>query len=161
MSVILTGQEREVAPGITIVSKTDLYGTITEVNEEFMRISGYTCEELIGHPHNILRHPDVPKAVFADLWATLKQGKPWVNLVKNRCKNGDHYWVEANVSPVVENGEVVGYISVRRRITDAQKAAAEALYKQVNAGKVRLKTVLWSIGSGVSVWPTKSIRCLS
>jgi methyl-accepting chemotaxis protein len=139
MSVILTGQEREVAPGITIVSKTDLYGTITEVNEEFMRISGYTCEELIGHPHNILRHPDVPKAVFADLWATLKQGKPWVNLVKNRCKNGDHYWVEANVSPVVENGEVVGYISVRRRITDAQKAAAEALYKQVNAGKVEVK----------------------
>ncbi|MDX1353181.1 MAG: PAS domain S-box protein, partial [Thiomicrorhabdus sp.] len=132
-------KEIEVPEGVTIVSKTDLHGTITDVNEEFVRISGYTREELLGQPHNIMRHPDVPKAVFKDLWQTLKLNKPWVQLVKNRCKGGEYYWVEANVSPIRENGEVVGYLSVRRRINESQKSAAAQLYKQVLAGKKSIK----------------------
>ncbi|WP_373017541.1 methyl-accepting chemotaxis protein [Thiomicrorhabdus sp.] len=135
----LGGKEREVADGVIIVSKTDLHGTITHVNDPFVEVSGFTREELIGQPHNIVRHADVPKAVFADLWSTLKQGKTWVQLVKNRCKNGDYYWVEANVSPIVEKGEVVGYMSVRRKISDEQKKAAQALYQQIAQGKKQLR----------------------
>jgi len=135
----LTGIEREVKEGVTIVSKTDLYGTITDCNDAFVEISGYRRDELIGQPHSILRHPDVPKAVFKDLWNTLQSGKPWVQLVKNRCANGDHYWVEANVSPILENNQVVGYLSVRRKITDAQKEAAQQAYAQIEAGKLTLK----------------------
>ncbi|MDG6773773.1 methyl-accepting chemotaxis protein [Thiomicrorhabdus sp. ZW0627] len=134
-----TGKERDVAEDVIIVSKTDLNGTITYVNDPFVEISGFSREELIGQPHNIVRHSDVPKAVFADLWATLKQGKTWVQLVKNRCKNGDYYWVEANVSPIVEKGKVVGYMSVRRKISDAQKKAAQALYQQIGQGKKQIK----------------------
>jgi methyl-accepting chemotaxis protein len=139
MNQTVTGREQEVPEGVTIVSQTDLHGTITSVNNTFVRISGYSREELIGQPHSLLRHPDVPKAAFKDLWATIQSGKPWTQFVKNRCKNGDHYWVEANVTPVLKKGEVVGYLSVRRRITDEQKQAAEAAYKAINAGKVSLK----------------------
>ncbi|GKT12586.1 MAG: methyl-accepting chemotaxis protein [Thiomicrorhabdus sp.] len=135
----LTGREQEVPEGVTIVSQTDLHGTITSVNDTFVRISGYSREELIGQPHNLLRHPDVPAGAFKDLWKTIQSGKPWSNLVKNRCKNGDHYWVEANVSPVLEKGQVIGYLSVRRCITDELKAAAEGAYAAVNAGKASLK----------------------
>lgn len=134
-----TGVEVEVKEDQTIVSRTDLQGTILDCNEAFVAISGYSRTELIGQPHNILRHPDVPKAVFKDMWATLKSGKPWVQLVKNSCKNGDHYWVEANVSPVLENNQVVGYLSVRRKVTDAQKIAAAQAYKAIDAGKVTIK----------------------
>lgn len=135
----VTNQEREVAEGIIIVSKTDLNGTITYVNDNFVNISGYTRDELVGQPHNIMRHPDVPKTVFKDMWQTLQSGKPWVQLVKNRCKNGDHYWVEANVSPIYENGQIVGFLSVRRKITDDLKQAASQLYKEIAAGKKRIK----------------------
>ena len=139
MSQTLTGREQEVPEGETIVSQTDLHGTIISVNDTFVRISGYSRQELIGQPHSLLRHPDVPKAAFKDLWETIQSGKPWTQLVKNRCKSGDHYWVEANVTPVLKNGEVIGYLSVRRRITDAQKQAAEAAYKAIEAGKISLK----------------------
>ncbi|MCF6254476.1 MAG: PAS domain-containing protein, partial [Thiomicrorhabdus sp.] len=139
MNRTVTGREQEVPEGETIVSQTDLHGTIVSVNDTFVRVSGYSREELIGQPHSLLRHPDVPKAAFKDLWETIQSGKPWTQLVKNRCKSGDHYWVEANVTPVLKNGEVVGYLSVRRRITDVQKQAAEAAYKAINAGKVSLK----------------------
>ncbi len=139
MDRTVTGKEKEVPEGVTIVSQTDLHGTITSVNNTFVRISGYSREELIGQPHSLLRHPDVPKAAFKDLWETIQAGKPWTQFVKNRCKNGDHYWVEANVSPVLKNGEVVGYLSVRRRISDEQKQAAEAAYKALESGKISLK----------------------
>jgi len=139
MNQAVTGVEQEVPEGVTIVSQTDLHGTIISVNNTFVRISGYSREELIGQPHSLLRHPDVPKAAFKDLWQTIQAGKPWTQFVKNRCKNGDHYWVEANVTPVLKKGEVVGYLSVRRCITDEQKQAAEAAYKAINAGKVSLK----------------------
>ncbi len=139
MERMVTGKEQEVPEGVTIVSQTDLHGTITDVNDTFVCVSGYSREELIGQPHSLLRHPDVPKAAFKDLWETIQSGKPWTQLVKNRCKNGDHYWVEANVTPVLKKGKVVGYLSVRRRITDEQKQAAEAAYKAIEAGKVSLK----------------------
>jgi methyl-accepting chemotaxis protein len=137
--VELTGNEREVKPGSTIISTTDLNGTIVECNDDFVDISGYTRQELIGQPHNILRHTDVPAAVFKDLWQTLKQGKPWTQYVKNRCKNGDFYWVKANITPVLRANELVGYQSVRTRISDAEKASAEALYKQIQNGKASIR----------------------
>ncbi|WP_157648629.1 PAS domain-containing protein, partial [Thiobacillus denitrificans] len=82
----------------TVVSKTDLHGNITYVNQDFINISGFSEAELIGQPQNIVRHPDMPVEAFADFWSTLKDGKAWTGLVKNRCKNGDHYWVEANAA---------------------------------------------------------------
>jgi len=139
MDRFVIDKEIDVKEGTTIVSKTDLHGTITYVNDEFVRLSGYTKEELIGQPHSITRHPDVPKAVFKDLWQTIQSDKPWVQLVKNRCKGGEHYWVEANVSPIRENGAVIGYLSVRRKITDAQKITGTQLYKQIQDGKVSIK----------------------
>lgn len=130
----VTTTEHALHDGRTIVSTTDLMGRITYANPYFVEVSGYTREELIGAPHNILRHPDMPAGAFADLWATIKTGKPWTGVVKNRCKNGDYYWVFANVTPVVENGKPVGYVSVRTKPSREQVAAADALYRQAAAG---------------------------
>ena len=115
----VTDKEIVLAPDILIVSKTDLKGRITFINRDFIEISGFSESELIGEPHNIVRHPDMPIEAFADLWATLKDGRPWTGMVKNRCKNGDFYWVIANATPLFENGQVSGYMSVKlpQRIT--------------------------------------------
>lgn len=133
------GVEKDISTLGIIVSKTDLFGTIQEVNEAFVVASGYEEHELLGQPHNILRHPDVPKAVFADMWETLKAGLPWVQVVKNQCKDGSYYWVQANVTPVVQNGEIVAYQSVRIPVDDDTKHAAESLYQQISAGKKRIQ----------------------
>jgi aerotaxis receptor len=117
-----------------IYSRTDLKGITTEANEAFCNISGFSREELIGKNHNIVRHPDVPPAAFEDLWRDLKQGRPWRGIVKNRRKDGGHYWVVANVSPVRENGQIVGYQSVRGRPTREEVAGAEAAYRRVREG---------------------------
>ncbi|BBP42564.1 methyl-accepting chemotaxis protein [Thiosulfativibrio zosterae] len=119
-----------------LISRTDLNGTILEANFEFIHVSGYSEKELIGQPHNLLRHPDVPSAVFKDMWDSLKAGKSWTQIVKNRAKNGDHYWVKANASPIIENGQCVGYISVRKPATPAEISAATEAYKQINAKKM-------------------------
>ena len=116
----VTQHELELNSTHQIVSKTDLKGRITFINRDFVEISGFTEEELIGQSHNIVRHPDMPPEAFQDLWSTVKSGKPWIGIVKNRCKNGDHYWVEAVVSPLKENGTVSGYISVRKKASRAQ-----------------------------------------
>lgn len=105
------------------ITHTDAKGRITWANDEFVEASGFTREELVGQSHNIVRHPDMPSEAFRDLWATLKRGRPWTGLVKNRRKNGDHYWVRANVSPSAE-----GYTSVRAKPTRQDVDAAEALY---------------------------------
>ena len=118
-----------------LVSKTDLKGILTFVNPDFIEVSGFTEKELIGKNHNMVRHPDMPPAAFEDLWTTVKSGKPWTGFVKNRCKNGDYYWVDANVTPITENGRVIGYMSVRNKPTRAQITAAEELYQKINAGK--------------------------
>ena len=114
-----------------IASKTDLKGLITYVNKAFVDISGYSESELIGQPHNILRHPDMPSEAFADLWRDIKHGRPWTGVVKNRCKNGDHYWVLANVTPLREGGNVVGFMSVRRKASRQQISAANAAYAAI------------------------------
>ncbi len=125
-----------------LVSKTDLKGIITFCNPDFIEISGFSEAELIGKNHNLVRHPDMPAAAFEDLWNTVKAGKPWTGYVKNRCKNGDYYWVTANVTPLRENGRIVEYMSVRTKPTRDQINQAEALYAKMNAGKLP-KPSLW------------------
>ena len=118
-----------------IISITSPKGVITSVNDSFLKISGFNEDELIGQAHNIVRHPDMPQAAFKDLWDTLSEGKPWMGLVKNRCKNGDHYWVNAYVMPMYKNGTLAGYQSVRVKPERAHVEAAEALYKKLREGK--------------------------
>ncbi len=117
-----------------IYSRTNLKGVIVEANDAFARVSGFTREEMIGQPHNLVRHPDMPEEAFADLWRDLKEGRPWRGVVKNRRKDGGFYWVVANVSPVRENGQVVGYQSVRSRPSRDEINAAEAAYSKFRAG---------------------------
>jgi len=128
-----------------LISETDLRGIITAANASFCAVSGFTHEELVGKPHNIVRHPDMPPAAFKDMWDTIQAGERWVGLVKNRCKNGDHYWVKAVVSPIKVNGEIVGYRSVRRKPTREEIAAAEELYRRMNAGEQGLLDTLGSL----------------
>ena len=97
----VTNVEKLLADDSLIVTKTDLKGRITYVNRDFIEISGFSEKELLGEPHNLVRHPDMPSEAFKDLWDTMKQGRPWTGFVKNRCKNGDFYWVLANVAPIV------------------------------------------------------------
>ena len=130
----VTQVEHEVQEGAFIVSTTDPQGIITSVNNEFIRISGFSESELIGQAHNLVRHPDMPASAFADLWDTIKKGKPWHGLVKNRCKNGEFYWVDANVSPVVIDGVTTGYLSIRSKPSQAQIRDAVYRYAQVNKG---------------------------
>ncbi len=128
------GVEYPLVDGRTIVSTTDMLGRITYANPYFVEVSGYRREELLGEPHNILRHPDMPAAAFADLWDTIKTGMTWTGVVKNRRRDGGYYWVFANVTPVMENGQPVGYLSVRTKPSRAQVAGADALYKQAARG---------------------------
>jgi aerotaxis receptor len=133
----VTGIEYILQDGQSIVSKTDTKGRITYVNPTFVEVSGFEADELIGKAHNIVRHPDMPPEAFADLWRTLKAGQPWTGLVKNRRKNGDFYWVVANVVPVKENGVTVGYMSVRTRPAREQVKAAEELYRAFRTGEAK------------------------
>ena len=137
----VTNVERELADGDSVVSKTDLKGLITYVNRTFCEISGFSEDELIGAPQNLVRHPDMPPAAFKDLWDTLQAGKSWKGLVKNRCKDGGYYWVEANANPIYENGSMVGYMSLRTRPTREQVDFAENLYRKIREGKARGWTV--------------------
>lgn len=107
-----------------IISETDLSGIITFANRKFCEIAGYAREELVGHPHNIIRHPDMPKAAFAELWATIQAGQNWQGIVKNLRKDGRFYWVETHVTPVIKNSIVVGYIAARKSVS--RLAALEA-----------------------------------
>ncbi|EKN5685713.1 TPA: PAS domain-containing protein [Salmonella enterica] len=119
----------------TLMSTTDLESYITHANDTFVQVSGYQLNELLAQPHNLVRHPDMPKAAFADMWYTLKQGEPWSGIVKNRRKNGDHYWVRANAVPMIREGRVTGYMSIRTRATDDEIAAVEPLYQALNEGR--------------------------
>ena len=125
----VTSNEVQLSDTTLIVSKTDLKGRITYVNKDFLDISGFTEAELIGEPHNIVRHPDMPVEAFQDLWDDLKAGRPWVGYVKNRCKNGADYWVEAHAAPVWENGQITGYMSVRRKPARDKVEAADGAYR--------------------------------
>ena len=118
-----------------LVSETDEKGKITFANDEFCEYAGYTIQELIGKPHNIVRHPDMPRAAFKDLWETIQKGDKWRGFVKNRAKNGQSYWVFATVYPFQSCGEQKGYISCRRVISEGEKEQYEALYKKMRAGE--------------------------
>lgn len=131
----VTGKERDYSPDIRIISTTDLKGILTYSNDDFKQVSGFTEEELVGKNHNVVRHPDMPPAAFADLWTTVKAKKPWMGIVKNRCKNGDHYWVNAYVTPLFENNEICGYQSVRTKPQKDQIERAERFYNKINSGK--------------------------
>ncbi|WP_186144557.1 methyl-accepting chemotaxis protein [Burkholderia gladioli] len=133
----VTQCEFEFPENATLMSTTDTQSNITYANEAFVKVSGFSPEEIHGQPHNVVRHPDMPKEAFADMWATLKGGEPWTALVKNRRKNGDHYWVRANATPVVRNGQTVGYMSVRTKASREEIAAADALYKDFREGNAR------------------------
>ncbi len=132
-----------------IVSKTDLKGRITYVNRDFLEISGFTEQELIGVPHNLVRHPDMPAEAFEDLWRTLKANRPWTGYVKNRCKNGDYYWVLANATPIWENGAVAGYMSVRRKPDPVVVREVEKVYAQFrNKSQGNLRIVRGAVVAG-------------
>ncbi|HEY0844153.1 MAG TPA: methyl-accepting chemotaxis protein [Noviherbaspirillum sp.] len=133
----VTSVEYFLRDGLAIVSKTDLKGKITYVNPYFIEVSGFAEDELLGAPHNLVRHPDMPPEAFADLWNTLKAGLPWTGLVKNRRKNGDCYWVQANVTPIREGERIVGYMSVRTRPSREELTAAEHLYGRMRAGQAK------------------------
>ncbi len=124
-----------------LISKTDTKGIIVYANAAFVEISGYTREELIGKPHNLVRHPDMPEEAFQDLWDTLKGGKPWLGLVKNRRKDGGFYWVLANVMPIYEHDQITGYASVRVKPSVEQIEAAEEFYDDIRSGNTRGHTV--------------------
>jgi aerotaxis receptor len=131
----VTNVEKQVQEGGFLVSMTDTRGIITYANDEFVRISGYTRDELMGQPHNLVRHPDMPPAAFADLWATIKADKSWHGTVKNRSKDGGFYWVDVNATPVAEQGKTVGYVSIRSKPSRSQVREAQRIYALVNQGK--------------------------
>ncbi len=139
----VTQREIDFPEGVVFVSKTDTKGIITYVNDGFQKISGYSRDELMGKPHNLLRHPDMPEWAFKSLWDTVKGGHPWAGIVKNRAKNGDHYWVKASVIPIMENGVLLGHLSFRRKPTHAEVSAADALYKSGSVPSTRRSLIKW------------------
>jgi aerotaxis receptor len=139
----ISNREKRIPPGATLVSKTDLKGLIVYASKDFCDVSEYEKSAMVGEPHNIVRHPDMPQAAFADLWARIKCGRPWRGLVKNRAKSGDHYWVEAQVAPQIQSGRLSGFMSVRRAPTRLQIDEAIKLYTQMNAQGKDAKRALW------------------
>lgn len=136
----VTQREKPYPSGRYLVSKTDHKGVITYANDAFVELSGFSRDELLGKSHNIVRHPDMPPQAFDDLWHTIKAGLPWRGIVKNRAKEGDHYWVDAFVVPVREHGQITGYMSVRQQPAREAVQAAEALYQKLVQTKARLDT---------------------
>ena len=114
-----------------LMSTTDSKGVITHCNAAFMRVSGFAMDELMGQPHSLVRHPDMPPEAFKDMWSTIGHGRCWQGIVKNRRKNGDHYWVRANVTPVLVDSKPQGYMSVRSKPTREEVVAAQALYEKI------------------------------
>lgn len=133
----ITQQEYQFPGTETLLSTTDTASNIQYANAAFTRTSGFTTEELLGQPHNLVRHPDMPVEAFADMWNSLKRGQSWTALVKNRRKDGDHYWVRANAAPMRRNGVVTGYLSVRTKPQRAEIEATEKLYQQFKTGKAK------------------------
>ncbi len=131
---LVTGRETRLNANDQLVTSTNTKGVITFCNDRFCEVAGYSKDELLGQAHNIVRHPDMPQEAFAKMWQNLRSGKPWMGLVKNRCANGDHYWVDAYVMPVTERGQVVGYESVRVAPSRAQITRAIEAYQRIKNG---------------------------
>jgi len=139
----ITNNAVEMKDNCILVSHTNLKGIITYCNQDFINISGFTEQELLGKNHNLVRHPDMPSAAYQNLWDTLKKEQTWTGIVKNRCKNGDYYWVKANVTQIKENGKVVGYMSVRTKPSSDEISNAEALYEKLKNGEASLEPTFW------------------
>ncbi len=157
----VTQTEVDVPEGATLMSTTDTHGRILYANDAFIAVSGFTREDLQGAPHNIVRHPDMPREAFADMWSTLQAGEPWSALVKNRCQNGHYYWVRANAVPVHRGGRLAGYMSVRTRPGRDEVAQASALYAAMASGHANINLI-----KGVAVpkqrWhPGRLLRTMS
>jgi len=131
----ITGKEYTFKGDANILSTTNLKGAITYINEDFIEVSGFNEDELLQKNHNVVRHPEMPPEAFEDLWLHMKSGRPWMGMVKNRRKDGDHYWVDAYVTPITEHGQVVEYQSVRTTAKREHIKRAEKLYKTLLEGK--------------------------
>ena len=148
----------------TLISITDLKGRITYCNTNFVTVSGYAQGELLGQPHNLVRHPDMPAEAYRDMWDTIQAGLPWTALVKNRRKNGDFYWVRANATPMRDGEKIVGYLSVRTHAPKTETEAADSLYATMrqeaergrlvhvlHRGELRTNTLLGRIRRGLAI----------
>lgn len=141
-----TEEEFLIPEGKIIMSETDLKGYITKVNDVFCEMSGYTEDELLGKPHSIIRHPEVPGGIFADMWKTIQSGRGWSQIVKNRRKDGKFYWLRANVGPIQDDdGNITGYISHRMRCDGLEKQITEDLYKDVADGFLAIEGGIISV----------------
>ena len=138
----VTNRERKFGEQVRLISTTDAKGSVTAFNNEFLEISGFDKDDLLGKNHNVVRHPDMPPEAFADLWHTTKHGQSWMGIVKNRCKNGDYYWVDAFVSPISDKGQVNEYQSVRSKPSAERVKRAEEAYKKINNKKKVFRTGL-------------------
>jgi PAS domain S-box-containing protein len=163
----LTGREKLFSPDDVLTSKTDLRGVITYANDVFSEVAGFTAAELYGAPHSLIRHPEMPRAVFALMWSSIEAGKEFFGYVVNRCKSGDHYWVLAHIVPDLdpETREIVGYHSTRRCPSRAGIAEASKLYstirdaerrrprdQQVEAGIEAVTAILKAAGVTYEQW---------
>jgi aerotaxis receptor len=156
----VTNEEYVLPDGEVIITRTDVGGRITYANQAFLTSSGFSLEECLGEPQNIVRHPDMPREAFADLWKTIRSGLPWTGLVKNRRKDGGFYWVRANVTPIVEDGKIVGYMSVRVRPTREEVRFADDLYRKMRQGTA--KHVRLVQGEAIDArWLQRSIRAIN
>ena len=157
-------QEYQYPDDATLMSTTDASSQITYANDAFIDVSGFASEDIIGQPHNIVRHPDMPPQAFKDMWSTLQQGFPWTALVKNRRRNGDHYWVRANVVPIIRGGQTRGYLSVRTKPTAAEITNTQTLYDKMNRGELNNRRlhkgllIRTGVTRGLSVLKTLSVR---
>lgn len=161
MNLPVNEHERTFPHDQRLISTTDLNSRITYCNDAFVAISGFTYEELLGQPHNLVRHPDMPPAVFGHMWETIKQGKPWMGVVKNRAKNGDYYWVSAYVTAIYENGRISGYESVRSVPTRDQIRRATALYARLRQGRAAVPWAARASGALEHGWPLIGAGVLS
>lgn len=155
----VTKNEKVVNENEILISKTDTKGVITYASHDFVSLSGFTEEELVGQPHNIVRHPDIPSWVYEEMWKTIKDGHPWTGIVKNRCKNGDFYWVYAEVSPMRKGNQITGFMSNRYKPTREQINQAAQLYastkekgsagKKIRSFSVRGRSIATVVGGSL------------
>ncbi|WP_001230736.1 methyl-accepting chemotaxis protein [Leptospira interrogans] len=143
----ITSQEITIPINSVLISHTDMKGRISYVSQDFANISGFSEEEMLGEPHNLIRHPDVPSEIFREMWETIQDGNPWSGIIKNRAKSGDYYWVDATVTPVMNEGVISGYMSVRKKATEDQIRRAEILFSQLK----NTKSFLWKLKEGIQI----------
>ncbi|EQA73721.1 PAS domain S-box protein [Leptospira noguchii serovar Panama str. CZ214] len=143
----ITNQEITVPINSVLISRTDTKGKISYVSQDFANISGFSEEEMLGEPHNLIRHPDVPSEIFQEMWETIKNGNPWSGIIKNRAKSGDYYWVDATVTSVMNEGVISGYMSVRKKATQDQIQRAEILFSQLK----NRKSFFWKLKEVIQI----------